>query len=168
MIRVGQGYDAHAFDPDRLLVIGGVTITGSPGLAGHSDADVLSHAIADALLGATGIGDLGKLFPPNDTWRDASSLDILRSVARLLSERGWSCGNVDATVIAERPKLASYVPEIESSVARALGLDGETVSVKATTTDGLGFTGRGEGIAAIAVVLVQRDDDDQGPRLAVG
>ena len=156
MMRVGQGVDAHAFDPNRPLVLGGVRIPDSPGLAGHSDADVLSHAVADALLGAGHLGDLGKNFPPDDRWRDASSLDILRETARLLSEAGWSCVNVDATIVTERPKLAPHIPEMEGNLAAALGIEPDSVSVKATTTDGLGFTGRGGGMAALAVVLVQR------------
>jgi 2-C-methyl-D-erythritol 2,4-cyclodiphosphate synthase len=156
MIRVGQGFDVHAFDDERPLVLGGVEIEDGPGLAGHSDADVVSHAIADALLGAARLGDLGKVFPADEKWRAASSIDILREAARLLSDAGWSCINVDSTIAAERPKLAAYVTEMEGNIAAALGLDPEGVSVKATTTDGLGFTGRGEGMAAFAVVLVQR------------
>ena len=156
MIRIGQGFDAHAFDDSRALVLGGVEIPDAPGLAGHSDADALSHAIADALLGAAHLGDLGKIFPANDRWRDASSLDILRETGRLLTDAGWTCINVDSTVVAERPRLAPYIAAMEENVGRALRLDADAVSVKATTTDGLGFTGRGDGIAALAVVLVQR------------
>ena len=156
MIRVGQGFDAHAFDEGRPLVLGGVEIPDSPGLSGHSDADVLSHAVADALLGAAHLGDLGKIFPADDRWRDASSLDILRHSAGLLREAGWRCVNVDSTIVAERPKLAPYIAGMESNLVAALALEPGAVSVKATTTDGLGATGRGGGIAAFAVVLVQR------------
>jgi 2-C-methyl-D-erythritol 2,4-cyclodiphosphate synthase len=155
-IRVGQGFDAHAFAEGRALVLGGVRIEGVPGLAGHSDADVLSHAIADALLGSVALGDLGTHFPDDDRWRDASSLDILRETARLLDHAGWTCVNVDATVVAEGPKLAPYLPEARANIARALGIERSVVSLKATTSDGMGFTGRGEGMAALAVVLVQR------------
>lgn len=156
MIRVGQGFDAHAIDVARPLVLGGVKIDDAPGLAGHSDADVLTHAIADALLGATGLGDLGKIFPADDRWKDASSLDILSETTRLLDEAGWSCTNVDSTIIAERPKLAPHVEGMRRNIAATLGLGEDAVSVKATTTDGLGFTGRRDGIAALAVVLVER------------
>lgn len=153
-MRVGYGFDVHAFDETRPLVLGGVTIPGAPGLAGHSDADVLSHAIADALLGAAGLGDLGSRFPGNDRWRDASSLDILRATAELLATAGVHIVNIDATVIAERPRLAPHRDAMAAGVAGALRVDAAAVSVKATTTDGLGFTGRGEGIAAAAVALV--------------
>ena len=156
MIRVGQGFDVHAFDADRPLVLGGVEIPGSPGLSGHSDADVLSHAIADALMGAGGLGDLGSMFPPNEKWAGASSLDILVEVEAALRAQGWTISNVDSTVVAESPKLAPFVPEMRRNVAHALGLGLEAVSVKATTTDGLGFTGRGEGMAAHAVALTER------------
>jgi 2-C-methyl-D-erythritol 2,4-cyclodiphosphate synthase len=156
-MRVGLGVDAHAFDPQRPLVLGGVTIPGFPGLAGHSDADVLSHAIADAALSATGLSDLGSSFPDDARWRDASSLDILAEVARMISESGWSICNVDATVVAEGPRLAPHRTEMIGVIAQALGIDSTVVWVKATTTDGLGFTGRADGMAALAVVLVERD-----------
>ncbi|CAN5582040.1 2-C-methyl-D-erythritol 2,4-cyclodiphosphate synthase [soil metagenome] len=155
-MRVGLGVDAHAFDESRPLVLGGVPIAESWGLEGHSDADVLSHAIADALLGATGLSDLGTSFPNDERWRDASSLTILEEVARVIAEAGWSIANVDATVIAERPRLTPYRDGMVDAVARALGVDRSDVWVKATTSDGLGFIGRSEGIAAIAVVLVER------------
>lgn len=157
MIRVGSGFDAHAFDAHRPLVLGGVTIPGASGLAGHSDADVLGHAIADALLGAARLGDLGQVFPSDERWKDASTIDILAETARLLRAAGWSIANVDATVIAQRPTLARWRDEMIAAIARALDVDGDAVSVKATTTDALGFTGRGEGIAASAVALVERD-----------
>ena len=156
MTRVGQGFDAHAFDRDRPLVLGGVTIPDAPGLGGHSDADVLSHAIADALLGSSGMGDLGSHFPGTDRWKDASSLEILGEVARLLDEAGWSVVNVDATVIAEKPRLAEHLQAMADNVAGALGVEPSLVGVKATSTDGLGFTGRGEGIAALAIALIER------------
>ena len=153
-MRVGLGFDAHAFTTDRPLVLGGVTVPGSPGLAGHSDADVVSHALADALLGAAGLGDLGERFPTTARWRDASSLEILARTAAMLSEAGRDVVNVDVTVIAQSPRLGPHREEMAASVARALGVETSVVSVKATTTDALGFTGRGEGIAALAVALV--------------
>lgn len=158
MIRVGFGVDAHPLDAERPLVLGGVTVPDAPGLAGHSDADVLSHAIADALLGAGGLGDLGGRFPATERWRDASSLEILSETARLLSEGGWTIGNVDATMIAEAPRLAPLVTQMKAAVAAALSIDDSLVSVKATSTDGLGFVGRREGLAAIAVALIEKRD----------
>jgi 2-C-methyl-D-erythritol 2,4-cyclodiphosphate synthase len=152
-VRVGFGFDAHAFDDTRPLFLGGVEIPGSPGLSGHSDGDVLSHAIADALLGAAGLGDLGENFPGDDRWKGASGLDILRSVAEKLEAAGWRVGNADATVVAERPRLASHREGMQAAVSEAVG--GADVSVKLTSTDGLGFAGRGEGIAAFAVALVE-------------
>ena len=158
MNRVGLGIDSHAFDAARTLVIGGVTIPDSQGLAGHSDADVLSHAVADALLGAAGLGDLGEMFPATEQWRDASSLTILAEAARAVRAEGWRVVNVDATVIAESPRLAPHRDAMRKNVAQALELDPDAVSIKATTTDGLGFTGRNEGIAAMAIVLVEGDE----------
>lgn len=155
-MRIGSGFDAHAFDESRSLVLGGVTIPDSPGLAGHSDADVVSHAIADALMGAAALGDLGGAFPPTDRWKDASSLEILGAVAHRLHEAGWRIGNVDATLIAERPKLEAHRDDMRQRVASALGVEKHQVSIKATTTDGLGAMGRGEGIAATAVALIER------------
>lgn len=154
MTRVGTGFDAHAFDEDRPLIIGGVLVPDAPGLGGHSDADVLSHAVTDALLGAAGLGDLGALYPATDEWRDASSLSILADAAVRARDTGWFVTNVDCTVIAEYPKLGAFKDEMEVNLARALKVEPNAVSVKATTTDGLGFTGRGEGIAAQAVVLL--------------
>jgi 2-C-methyl-D-erythritol 2,4-cyclodiphosphate synthase len=156
MIRVGLGVDAHAFEPRRALILGGVAVPDAPGLAGHSDADVLSHAIADALLGAAGLGDLGSSFPATERWRDASSLEILSETARLLSDQGWGIGNLDATIIAEAPRLAPLITEMKAKVSRALSIDDVLVSVKVTSTDGLGFVGRGEGLAAIAVALIEK------------
>ena len=154
MIRVGLGFDAHAFDDARPLVLGGVTIPGSPGLAGHSDGDAVSHAVADALLGAAGLGDLGERFPATEEWRDADSLLILRQCVTSLQESGWVPSNVDVTVIAQRPHLAPHRQGMIDTLAPVLALSPDQVSVKATTTDSMGFTGRGEGIAAIAVVLI--------------
>lgn len=157
-MRVGLGYDVHGFDASRPLVLGGVTIPDGPGLAGHSDADVVSHAIADALLGAARLGDLGTLFPNDERWRDASSLEILNHTAEALSDARWSIVNVDATVAAETPRLAPHRDNMIELVATSLGLATSAVWIKATTTDGLGFTGRGEGISAMAVVLIERAD----------
>ena len=154
-MKVGLGFDVHAFDAARPLVLGGVVVPDAPGLAGHSDADVVSHALADALLGAAGLGDLGSMFPPTEIGRDASSLEILASSAAAARDAGWELVNADVTVIAERPRLAPHRAAMAARVAEALGAEAGVISVKATTTDGLGFTGRGEGIAAIAVVLLK-------------
>lgn len=158
MIRVGLGYDAHAFAPKRQLILGGIVIPDEPGLAGHSDADVLSHAIADALLGAARLGDLGTLFPNDDRWKDASSLDILVQSARAVTDAGWSINNVDATVVAESPKLAPYRESMIDLVAASLDIATSAVWIKGTSTDGLGWEGRREGISALAVVLIERPD----------
>jgi 2-C-methyl-D-erythritol 2,4-cyclodiphosphate synthase len=154
VIRVGTGFDVHAFDEGRPLIIGGVLVPDAPGLDGHSDADVLSHAVTDALLGAAGLGDLGALYPATDEWMDASSLSILADAMVRAHDAGWVVINVDCTVIAEYPKLGAFKDEIKMNLARALEVEPNAVSVKATTTDGLGFTGRGEGIAAQAVILL--------------
>jgi 2-C-methyl-D-erythritol 2,4-cyclodiphosphate synthase len=154
VIRVGTGLDVHAFDESRPLILGGVVVPDAPGLAGHSDADVLSHAVTDAVLGAIGLGDLGSLYPATDEWREASSLSILADARRRAGKAGWVVSNVDCTVIAERPKLGAYKNEMAANLARTLDIEADAVSVKATSTDGLGFTGRGEGIAAQAVVLL--------------
>jgi 2-C-methyl-D-erythritol 2,4-cyclodiphosphate synthase len=158
VIRVGLGYDVHAFDDGRPLVLGGVSIPDAPGLAGHSDADVVSHAIADALLGAARLGDLGTLFPNDERWANASSLEILEHTTTALTDARWSIVNVDATVVAETPRLAPYRDEMIERVAGSLGLATSAVWIKATTTDGLGYTGRREGIAVMAVVLIERPD----------
>ena len=153
-MRVGIGYDSHRFGGDGPLLLGGVEVEHTAGLEGHSDADVLAHAIIDALLGAAGLGDLGTHFPPGeDEWRDADSLDLLRTVVGMLS---GPVGNVDATVICEAPRLGPHRAEMERNLADVLGAP---VSVKATTNEGMGFLGRGEGIAAIAVALVQAHAD---------
>ncbi len=153
-MRVGIGYDSHRFGGDGPLLLGGVEVEHAAGLEGHSDADVLTHAIIDALLGAAGLGDLGTHFPPSeDEWRDADSLDLLRTVVGMLS---GPVGNVDATVICEAPRLGPHRAEMERNLADVLGAP---VSVKATTNERMGFLGRGEGIAAIAVALVQAHAD---------
>lgn len=156
-LRVGIGYDVHALAADRPLMLGGVHIPAHAGLAGHSDADVLLHAIMDALLGAAGLGDIGRLFPDTDArFKDVSSVTLLRQVAQLLNERGWHVGNVDATVAAERPKLAPHVPAMVQCIAETLGVSAAAVNVKATTSEGLGFVGAGEGMAAHAVATLYR------------
>jgi 2-C-methyl-D-erythritol 2,4-cyclodiphosphate synthase len=155
MMRVGIGYDVHRLVEGRPLILGGVDIPFERGLLGHSDADALAHACADALLGAVGAGDIGRHFPDTDpAWRGVSSLRLLERVAAVVRERGYVLHNLDATVVAQRPKVAPYVGEMAARLARALGAPGSAVSVKATTTDTLGFTGRGEGIAALAVCSV--------------
>lgn len=154
-LRIGQGYDVHAFsdDPDRPLVLGGVTVAGGRGLAGHSDADALSHAVADAVLGAAGLGDLGDHFPDTDPqWAGADSLTLLAEVVRLASGSGWTVVNIDATVVAERPKLGALRPQMAERLSTVVGA---SVSVKATTHEGLGALGRGEGIACLAVALLE-------------
>jgi 2-C-methyl-D-erythritol 2,4-cyclodiphosphate synthase len=155
-MRIGQGYDVHAFDAARPLIIGGVTIPDSPGLGGHSDADVLSHALGDALLGAANLGDLGELFPGDAKWKDASSLAILGETAEAVRQAGWTIVNVDSTIVAQTPTMSPWREAMRGNVAEALSLSIEEVSVKATSTDGLGFTGRAEGIAAFAVALLTR------------
>lgn len=155
MIRVGSGFDVHALVEGRPLVIGGVTIPFDRGLLGHSDADVLLHALADAILGALALGDLGTHFPDTDArWKGANSRDLLRHVRALAAAQGYWIGNVDVTVIAQVPKLAPYVRSMRENIAADLGCEIDQVSVKATTTEHLGFTGRGEGIAALATVLL--------------
>ena len=154
-VRIGNGFDAHALVEGRKLVLGGVAIPCSRGLAGHSDADVLLHAIADALLGALALGDLGSHFPDSDArWKDADSRVLLRHVLTLVQQRGYMVGNVDATVIAQSPRLSPFISRMRASIAEDLACDEDCISVKATTTEQLGFTGREEGIAAMASVLV--------------
>jgi len=154
-IRIGHGFDVHAFAPGRRLIIGGVDIPHGQGLLGHSDADVLLHAICDALLGAAGLGDIGRHFPDSDPrYKGIDSRELLRHVAKLLREQGWLAGNVDATIIAQAPKMAPHIPAMREHIAADLGVSVESVNVKATTTEKLGFTGRGEGIAAEAVCLI--------------
>jgi 2-C-methyl-D-erythritol 2,4-cyclodiphosphate synthase len=154
--RVGIGYDVHRFAEGRRLVLGGVAIEYERGLDGHSDADVLTHAIIDALVGAAGLEDIGALFPDDDErWRDADSLALLREAAALLAARGLRPGNVDATVVIERPRLAPHRELMRTRLAAALGLPPERVSVKATRGEGMGFVGREEGVAVMAVALVE-------------
>ncbi|MEA2446685.1 MAG: 2-C-methyl-D-erythritol 2,4-cyclodiphosphate synthase [Actinomycetota bacterium] len=155
-MRVGFGFDAHGLDDSRVLTLGGVRFEDEVGLAGHSDADVLSHSVADALLGAARLGDLGDHFPDTEEWRDASSIDLLQHTATALVRAGWRIVNVDATVVAERPRLGPHRARMAENIAQALGVPVGDVSVKATSTDGLGFAGRREGIGAMAVVLVER------------
>lgn len=155
-MRVGQGFDVHALVPGRRLIIGGVDIPYERGLLGHSDGDVLLHAICDALLGAAGLGDIGQHFPDTDgRYRGADSLGLLREVADRLSGLRWTVVNVDATIIAQAPRMSAHVPQMVRNVAEALRVPSSQVNVKAKTTERLGFTGRGEGIAAEAVALIQ-------------
>ena len=156
-LRVGYGYDVHRLVEGRALILGGVTVPFDRGLLGHSDADVLTHAVMDALLGAAALGDIGKLFPDSDAaYAGADSIALLERVTALLREHVWQVGNVDATVVAQTPKLAPYIPDMRRRLAEAMGLDVDCVSVKATTEERLGFTGSGEGMAAHAVALIER------------
>ena len=156
-MRIGHGYDVHRLVEGRKLILGGVEIPFEKGLDGHSDADVLVHAVMDALLGAAALGDIGKLFPDSDErYLGADSVELLKKVRDVLQEHGWKPGNLDATVIAQRPKLAPYMDTMRRRIADALETDAENVSVKATTEERLGFTGSGEGIAAHAVCLIER------------
>lgn len=157
-IRVGYGYDVHAFVNRRPLMLGGVEIPNSRGLKGHSDADVLLHAVTDALLGALALGDIGMHFPDTDSeWKGADSADLLFEVVQMVAARGWSVVNVDATVIAERPKLRPHIGTIRERMAALLHVDRDDVSVKATTSEQMGFVGREEGIAAHAMILLESD-----------
>lgn len=154
--RIGKGYDVHALVKNRPLIIGGVDIPYYLGLVGHSDADVLMHAVCDALLGAANLGDIGRHFSPEDErYEGRESEYFLRKVAFLLSDRGYQIVNIDSTIIAQAPKMAPYISRMQGNIAQALSLSPEQVSVKATTTEQLGFTGRGEGIAADAIVLIE-------------
>ncbi len=162
MTRVGIGYDVHRFEQGRRLVLGGVEIPFGRGLVGHSDADVLLHAVTDALLGAAALGDIGTHFPDTDPrWKDADSRAFLRGAVELLSRAGWSAGNVDATVVIEAPRLRPHIDAMRVEIARAAGLDVDRVSVKATTSEGLGFVGTGEGVAAYAVCTIHRTGDPE-------
>lgn len=157
-MRIGHGYDVHRLTEGRRLILGGVDIPYEKGLLGHSDADVLTHAVMDALLGAAGLGDIGKHFPDTDpAYAGADSLKLLAHVAELLAERGFTIGNVDATILAQRPKLAPHIPAMREKLARAMGVEPGQVNVKATTEEGLGFTGAGEGMAAHAVCLIEAE-----------
>jgi len=156
-LRIGHGYDVHRLVPDRSLVIGGVTIPYEKGLLGHSDADVLLHAICDALLGALALGDIGKHFPDSDPeYKNIDSRILLSRTALLIREKGWQIGNIDATVVAQAPRLSSYIPKMRETVASTLDIELDAISIKATTEEHLGFTGEGLGIAAHAVCLLFR------------
>lgn len=155
-MRIGHGYDVHRLKEGRALILGGVEIPYALGLDGHSDADVLTHAVMDALLGAAKAGDIGKLFPDTDPqYKGISSLLLLQQVGGILKEKGLRVGNLDVTVLAQRPKIASYIPQMEAQLAKTLDISVERVNIKATTEEGLGFTGRGEGIACHAVCLLE-------------
>lgn len=155
-MRIGHGYDVHRLTEGRKLILGGVDIPYEKGLLGHSDADVLTHAIMDALLGAAALGDIGKLFPDTDpAYAGADSLVLLERVRERLSKAGYRVGNIDATILAQRPKLAPHIPQMRANLANRLGIEVDQVSVKATTEEGLGFTGTGEGMAAHAVCLLE-------------
>jgi len=155
-LRIGTGYDVHRLAEGRRLILGGVDIPFTKGLLGHSDADVLVHAICDAFLGAAALGDIGKHFPDNSRkYKNIDSLILLQQVGQLLKDGGFTIINIDSTIVAEKPKLASYIPAMITNITRTLGVEPEQVSVKATTTEGLGFEGREEGISAQAVVLIQ-------------
>jgi len=154
-MRIGHGYDVHRLVEERPLILGGVTIPYEKGLLGHSDADVLTHAVMDALLGAAALGDIGKLFPDNDpVYRGADSVKLLERVVARVRGEGYSIGNLDVTVLCQRPKLAPYIPAMREILAAACGIEINGISIKATTEEGLGFTGSGEGIAAHAVCLL--------------
>lgn len=156
-LRIGHGYDVHRLVEGRRLILGGVDIPWEKGLLGHSDADVLVHAIMDALTGAARLGDIGKLFPDTDpAYAGISSIKLLREVGRLLGEKGFEVVNIDATLLAQAPKVGPYRPQMAANVAEALGIDPEQVNIKATTEEGLGFTGDGSGMAAHAVVLLEK------------
>ena len=155
MMRIGHGYDVHRLVEGRKLIIGGVEIPHGLGLLGHSDADVLLHAVCDALLGAAGLGDIGKHFPDSDpAYKGIDSGLLLKHCGKLLTEKGYAVGNIDATVIAQKPKLAGYIPAMAENIAACLGINAEQVNVKATTEEHLGFSGREEGIASHAVALI--------------
>lgn len=155
MFRVGQGFDVHEFAENRPLILGGVTIPYEKGLIGHSDADVLLHTVTDAALGAIGEGDIGRHFPDTDPeFKDADSAKLLAYIWRIVEEKGYKLGNVDCTIIAQAPKMAPFIPQMRDQIARLLNADPSQVNVKATTTEKLGFTGRGEGIAAQATILL--------------
>ena len=156
-MRIGNGYDVHRLVAGRKLILGGVDVPHTKGLLGHSDADVLLHALSDAILGAIGEGDIGRHFPDTDpTYKGADSIKLLRHVMALADAKGFRIGNVDTTIVAQRPKLAGYIPQMRLNIARALSTEEERVNVKATTTEELGFAGRGEGIAAYAVALLEK------------
>ena len=155
-MRIGHGYDVHRLVEGRDLILGGVKIPYEKGLLGHSDADVLLHAVSDALLGAAGLGDIGRHFPDTDPqYKGADSLELLRQVYRKISEKGYRVGNIDVTMIAQRPKLKDYIPQMQANIAAAVGTEPDRVNVKATTEEKLGFTGTGEGMSCHAVCLLE-------------
>ncbi|MDO5505500.1 MAG: 2-C-methyl-D-erythritol 2,4-cyclodiphosphate synthase [Pseudoxanthomonas suwonensis] len=159
-MRIGQGFDVHAFGAGDHVMLGGVRVPHFRGVLAHSDGDVVLHALCDAMLGALALGDIGRHFPPSDPqWKDADSRAFVRHCMALLAERGWRVGNLDVTVICERPKVGPHVPAMRQCIAADLGIDVDAVSIKATTSESLGFTGRGEGIAAQAICLLLRDAD---------
>ncbi len=159
-MRVGLGYDVHKLVENRELILGGVTIPYEKGLLGHSDADVLVHAIMDALLGAAALGDIGKHFPDTkEEYKGVSSIELLKHVKRLLDEKCFIIGNIDATIVAQRPKLASYIPDMVETIAKTLEIDSANINIKATTEEGLGFTGSGEGISSQAICLLNTVDN---------
>lgn len=159
-MRVGHGYDSHRFAPGRRLVLGGIEIPFDKGLIGHSDADVVAHAVTDALLGAAALGDIGTHFPPSDAqWKDADSIELLRRVVERLTEHSYRVSNLDVTIICEAPRLAPHTAAMRERLASAIGIDFGRVSVKATTNEAMGWIGRGEGIAAQAVALIDRTED---------
>ncbi len=161
--RTGIGYDVHRFAMGRRLVLGGVEIPHERGLDGHSDADVVLHAIADALLGAAALGDIGTRFPPSDErWRGADSCSLLRTSGELVQDAGWQVVNIDVTVIAEAPRINPHVPAMRAELSRCLGIEEACISLKATTNEGMGFVGRGEGIAAIATAMIAPADGADG------
>ena len=154
-MRAGIGYDSHRFADDRPLILGGIVIPHDRGLAGHSDADAVAHAVTDALLGAAGLGDIGSHFPPTDArWKDADSMDLLRRAVAVLREHGFAPSNVDVTLVCEAPRIGPHVPAMRARLAEALGTGADAVSIKGKTNEGMGWIGRGEGIAAMAVALV--------------
>ena len=156
MIRVGMGYDVHRLTEDRDLILGGVKIPWEKGLRGHSDADVLIHAVMDALLGAAALGDIGKHFPDTDpAYKGISSILLLERVTKLLREKGYEIGNIDATIIAQKPKMAPHIAQMKENMSKAMGIDSSRLNIKATTEEGLGFTGREEGIASQAICLLE-------------
>ena len=160
LMRVGMGYDVHKLTEDRELILGGVNIPWEKGLLGHSDADVLIHAVMDALLGAAALGDIGKHFPDTDpAYKGISSIKLLVHVAELLRKQEYAVGNIDATVIAQKPKMAPHIPQMRKNMADALGIPESKINIKATTEEGLGFTGRGEGIASQAICLLIEKQD---------
>lgn len=156
-MRIGHGYDVHRLVEERDLILGGVNIPHTKGLLGHSDADVLTHAVMDALLGAAGLWDIGHAFPDTDpAYKGISSLLLLERVMQMLDEKGYKVGNVDATILAQKPKLAPYIPQMRKNIAEIIGIDESRINVKATTEEGLGFTGTEQGIAAHAVALLEK------------